>query len=512
MMDMEMMELDMETRMMMTQQQQQQQKHYAKDSWPDIFKKSKIILKGNAYDEISTIIIDCADSNFTEMFGYSSLTTGVQVRLNDLIGPATSLAKFDELKRAMDFGKSTCAYVNLYRCDGTALSCHVSLLSITGKNTFTEDNSFQDSSFPDAKLKSSTDSENRIGERYAVLTIRSAAVVGNARDFGIGFFGLSSITEDSKLRHVARLYGVTHMQPAASDPNGQSSFTTIPAIAVSNPYQTRTKCSGRPMKKRPINPNFATPISRKWKSRKTPNPDSGSDDSASGQRVWKKRPTGCATSYGSTARAYSACTIATTTTATSGETSIEGYGNSRGLGLSYDSYEERDTENDEVYQRNFVPLLDHHDYNSTNESPYPPKMTGFTQHHHPVHPTDMSGFVESSPMTFHNSTAMGSDCYDTPANFGTCGEISNTSSCTTTASSSPEVMTQSPRVMKPSFSRPLSMPGPLINADIFQTMAVDYSSSVKRKSPIRPLSPSLMALACDEDFIPNRSRYGYSIL
>ena len=487
-----------------------EQKHYNKDSWPDIFKKSKVVLRGNAFDEISTILIECADANFTEMFGHS---LDIQLRLNDLIGPATSLAKFDELKRAMDNGKSTCAYVNLYKSDGTALSCHVSFLSITGQNTFAEENSFSHN-----KLKANA----RTGERYGVLTIRSAAVVGNARDFGIGFFGLSTISEDAKLCHVARLFGVTQMQQAATVADPNAVFTHMTAeerTTHANPYQTRTLGAFQPLKKYGNNEAYTTPMPRKIKSRKMKT-DSGSDDSACGdQRVWKKRSTA---SHRRTNRANSTSTVTSVAT-TSGATSTEGCSSGQGMS-SYDSYEEElrhdGDGNVEMCQGNFVPLLDHdQDYSAgARESTI---TVGSSHHHNHHHHSGMGSCDCASPLpmsTFpnHSSASATSDEFADIETPNPCFNYGGGSICTVTtiaSSAHDDMAKRSPRLIKPTFSR--KMPGPLIDADVFQTgLSTDYSASghVKRKSPVRPLSPSLMALACGEDFVPNRSGNGYSIL
>jgi hypothetical protein len=75
--------------------------------------------------------------------------------------------------------KSLCEYINLYNVKGNALSCHVTLTSITGSAAKTDQESAA------------------VMEKWAVLTIRSASVVGNSKLSGIGLLGIDHIPMDT---------------------------------------------------------------------------------------------------------------------------------------------------------------------------------------------------------------------------------------------------------------------------------------------------------------------------
>lgn len=152
-------------------------------SWNDIFAQSKIVVSMEPRNvENSQIMIQHAQADFLQNFGYQS--SDLPMPLSALFGKATIRISIHRIQMAVLMKKSACEFVNLYKSNGIALSCHLSVISLTGC--------------------SSPQSQSDLGEetvverpfRWAVLTIRSASVVGNSKFSGIGLLGTDRIAQD----------------------------------------------------------------------------------------------------------------------------------------------------------------------------------------------------------------------------------------------------------------------------------------------------------------------------
>ena len=84
-------------------------------------------------------------------------------------------------------------YVNLYRSDGSVLSCHMVIRTIRAGRTAARDSAEAD-------------------HRSATLTIRSASSVGNANYIGVGLLGVDRISQ----QHLERIIGREDPQSEAS--------------------------------------------------------------------------------------------------------------------------------------------------------------------------------------------------------------------------------------------------------------------------------------------------------
>jgi hypothetical protein len=98
--------------------------------------------------------------------------------------------------------KSLCEYINLYNYKGVALSCHVTLTSITGQAC-----------------------TGAIVEKWAVLTIRSASLVGNSKLSGVGILGIDHATSNT-LRDRLDAYRLN------KEKNSNKSINVITSSAV----------------------------------------------------------------------------------------------------------------------------------------------------------------------------------------------------------------------------------------------------------------------------------------
>jgi hypothetical protein len=88
---------------------------------------------------------------------------------------------------AILLGKQEFQYMNLHKSTGEALACHLVMISITGNQSNSSNQSM--SSGIAACANAVETNKSKEFEKYAVITIRSASVVGNSLAYGVGFFG-----------------------------------------------------------------------------------------------------------------------------------------------------------------------------------------------------------------------------------------------------------------------------------------------------------------------------------
>lgn len=90
------------------------------------------------------------------------------------------------IEKAILSGQSAMEYVNLYRADGEVLSCHITVRCIPSTSA----------------ARKEMQQRGNVDERWAILTVRSASVVGNANYVGIGLLGIDRIPQQELERVV----------------------------------------------------------------------------------------------------------------------------------------------------------------------------------------------------------------------------------------------------------------------------------------------------------------------
>ena len=136
------------------------------------------------------IMIHYFDDSFATTFGFEYLEEDQSLPFHFLVKSATRKEKLTALKQSLLMGHPTTEFVNLYRKNGIAISCHVTLQPLT--RTYTGDRGYVEST------------ESHVPISWALMIIRSASVVGNAGCFGIGFYDLNR-TPDSIKNDVLKI-------------------------------------------------------------------------------------------------------------------------------------------------------------------------------------------------------------------------------------------------------------------------------------------------------------------
>ena len=149
------------------------------ESWLDIFGTSKVVLSASfsSHEKHHKLTIEFADNKFRQTFEHDFNSS---ISIVDILGHATDLSVLDDVADSICMHQPTTAYVTLYRSNGLPLAAHVSILPIGNYEAHSE-------------------------TKWAVATIRSAAVVGFSKEFGLGFYGLASVSDEAKAALVRRL-------------------------------------------------------------------------------------------------------------------------------------------------------------------------------------------------------------------------------------------------------------------------------------------------------------------
>lgn len=157
--------------------------------------RGKLVVSLNPYCmEYHHPIIHFAQDDFYKMFGYTP--ADLPMNLEKLYGEGSQRDVIFHLQTALLSRKSELRYMNLYRKDGTPVACHITLVSIIGDST--------DGSSPTVI----DDPLYNKDERWAVLTIRSASVVGNSKFCGIGLLGTDRVLPE-KLQEIGSREAIT---------------------------------------------------------------------------------------------------------------------------------------------------------------------------------------------------------------------------------------------------------------------------------------------------------------
>lgn len=170
--------------------------------WPNIFAECKLIVSMNRDTDNGLQIIH-ADDTFRNTFGFDQTE---RIPFSRMIGAASSPDARKKIDECVLRGRTAHAYINLYKRDDTPLSCHLSIFAIRGTSQFSVaevaeqgTGSGLDCFNVDGSVSSPGD------ERWACITIRSAAVVGHAKLSAMGLLGADAVTEDAKKAYFKRL-------------------------------------------------------------------------------------------------------------------------------------------------------------------------------------------------------------------------------------------------------------------------------------------------------------------
>jgi hypothetical protein len=154
-------------------------------SWNNIFAQCKLIISLSPRDSKPEIMVHHTQAEFRNNFGYDQST--LPFPLKTLFGKATIRYSTVKLQNALMGNKSTCEYMNLYKQNGTPLSCHVTLTTLTGRSVDID---------PLTTVMST--------EKWGVVTIRSASVVGNSKFSGIGLLGVEGLPDGALQADTSR--------------------------------------------------------------------------------------------------------------------------------------------------------------------------------------------------------------------------------------------------------------------------------------------------------------------
>lgn len=203
--------------------------------WVDIHAKVKLfVCMAPRNLSNSDVMIRHANEDFFVNFGFEKDST-LPMPLKSLFGHGTNRLVLHKLHMALLTGKQVYEFINLYRADNRPLACHVVLVSITGNR-----NKVSSISSSSSSSSSAPDLVSQSQEKYGILTIRSASVIGNAKSYGIGFFGpgriISVQQQQQRIDRQAERQsaGIEYPIPHYEVPVFDSSYRRNPAVAASS--------------------------------------------------------------------------------------------------------------------------------------------------------------------------------------------------------------------------------------------------------------------------------------
>lgn len=176
-----------------------------KQPWLDIFAASKIVVSMSPRNLFNpNVMIRFADSNFLNIFQVDPIdaTSTSGKPFAEMFGEGTIRANWQRIEMAILTGKSHDELINLYTSKKIPLTCHVHVNCLSQAAPPPPHSGMEGSSSNNEPSDPSPDAE-----KWAVVTIRSASVVGNAKCSGVGILGLEQV--DRETRATAILAGVT---------------------------------------------------------------------------------------------------------------------------------------------------------------------------------------------------------------------------------------------------------------------------------------------------------------
>ena len=166
-----------------------------KQPWHNIFAASKIVVSMSPRNLFNpNVMIRFADSNFLDIFQVepTDATSTSGKAFSVLFGEGTIRANWQRIEMAILTGKSHDEFINFYTANKIPLSCHVHVncLSQSPPSSGLEGGDA-------ASTSRSNHSRSTDLEKWAVVTIRSASVVGNATCSGVGILGLDHVDKET---------------------------------------------------------------------------------------------------------------------------------------------------------------------------------------------------------------------------------------------------------------------------------------------------------------------------
>lgn len=142
--------------------------------WADIFAPCKVMVCMQPRNlSGSKAMITHAESEFFLNFEHDT-ESSLPLPFEEFFGKGTVRRAVHDLETSILSGKNTFQYMNLYTANGLPLSCHISAMCLNGNLS---------------RVAAETRAIRVCKEKYAMLTIRSSCLMGNAKQHGIGFFG-----------------------------------------------------------------------------------------------------------------------------------------------------------------------------------------------------------------------------------------------------------------------------------------------------------------------------------
>jgi hypothetical protein len=180
-----------------------ERKKAASEPWRNIFASSKIIVKIRPRDMNNPApMVAFGHANFFDTFGWAAFPDRDYERpLADLYGHGTIRLAAHQIEKSILQGRSMATYINLYRQDDVPLSCYVYVQSLSQVPR----NANKPVADPGDEVASAGDVT-----KYAVVTIRSASVVGNAKRSGVGLLGLDGVSLEVRVDALDNLNARTH--------------------------------------------------------------------------------------------------------------------------------------------------------------------------------------------------------------------------------------------------------------------------------------------------------------
>lgn len=148
--------------------------------WHDIFGQCRAVVSWNRNGQLH-FTIEYADELFRSTFNLNSVASGgiaCPATFGALVGPATCRATLRRAATALENGDTAVEFINLYRCDGVPLSCHMTLTALRGRCC----------------------SGNGDSDCWGTMVIRSASAVGNASYSGVGLLKITAISHKRRLQ------------------------------------------------------------------------------------------------------------------------------------------------------------------------------------------------------------------------------------------------------------------------------------------------------------------------
>ena len=171
-----------------------------------VFGAIKIVLSFSPRSLESNEIMICnVQSSFYSKFGLTQSDTNLPIPLKVLFGSCTDRRSISELHQSFISGQTMMLYVNLYHSTNRILPCHITLRSLNHKLNQSQEHFLLPIS-------------DCITEQRAILTIRSASVVGNAQFNGIGLLDMNRIYQG----YLEEVIGFENRNESSSDTSSKS--------------------------------------------------------------------------------------------------------------------------------------------------------------------------------------------------------------------------------------------------------------------------------------------------